>query len=251
MSEGGAGPVLAVRGLVAGYGVRQVLRGVDATFPGGSLTAVIGPNGAGKSTFLKAVLGLGEGVSGRVDWALREEGDEVVPGYRSIAYVPQREDVAWDFPVTVSEVVWMGREVRKRWWRRRNAADSAAVEEALAKVDMEGMASRLIGELSGGQQQRVFLARALAQRAQVMVLDEPFAGVDARTEELIAGELRRVASSGGTVIAVHHDMGSLRRYFDRALFLFDGRVGSEGEVREVLRSAAYRSAYSVFMEEDS
>lgn len=243
MRGGGAQPVLEVRGLMAGFGERLVLDGVDAVFPEGSLTAVIGPNGAGKSTFVRAVLGLNEVRGGEVRWSLKEDGLGLVSGYRSVAYVPQREDVAWDFPVTVEEVVRMGREIRKAWWRRLGTEDAVAVSDALEKVRMSELKGRLIGELSGGQQQRVFLARALAQRAQVMILDEPFAGVDAMTEGLIAEELRGVVSGGATVIAVHHDMGTLRRYFDRALFLSDGRVGAQGEVAAVLGSEAYRRAY--------
>lgn len=248
MSGKRAAAVLEVRGLEAGFGERLVLNGVDATFPEGSLTAVIGPNGAGKSTFVRAVLGLMEVRSGEIRWSLRDDGPGLAQGYRSVAYVPQREDVAWDFPVTVEEVVRMGREIRKSWWRRRDAEDRAAVDEALEKVRMSDLKARLIGELSGGQQQRVFLARALAQRAQVVVLDEPFAGVDATTEELIAAELRAVVSAGATVIAVHHDMGTLRRYFDRAMFLSDTRVGAEGSVDEVFSSEAYRLAYPSVVE---
>jgi ABC-type Mn2+/Zn2+ transport system ATPase subunit len=243
MMRGGAKSVLEVSGLRAGFGERLVLDGVDAMFPERSLTAVIGPNGAGKSTFVRAVLGLMEVRGGEVRWSLREDGSGLVRGYRSVAYVPQREEVAWDFPVTVEEVVRMGREIRKSWWRRRDLEDVAAVDEALEKVRMRELRGRLIGELSGGQQQRVFLARALAQRAQVLILDEPFAGVDSTTEGLIAAELRGVVSAGATVIAVHHDMGTLRRYFDRALFLSEGRVGAQGAVEAVFGSDAYRRAY--------
>ena len=243
MSGGRRKSVLEVRGLTVGFGDRLALEGVDAFFPEGSLTAVIGPNGAGKSTFVRAVLGLNEVRRGAVLWDLREEGPGLAGGYRSVAYVPQREEVAWDFPVTVEEVVWMGREIRKAWWRRRDAEDVSAVAEALEKVRISELKGRLIGELSGGQQQRVFLARALAQRAQVLILDEPFAGVDATTEGVIAAELRGVASQGGTVIAVHHDMGTLRGYFDRAVFLSEGRVGALGTVDEVFSSEAYRRAY--------
>jgi ABC-type Mn2+/Zn2+ transport system ATPase subunit len=164
MTKGGAKSVLEVSGLRAGFGERLVLAGVDAVFPEGSLTAVIGPNGAGKSTFVRAVLGLMEVRGGEVRWSLREDGPGLVRGYRSVAYVPQREEVAWDFPVTVEEVVRMGREIRKAWWRRRDLEDVGAVEEALEKVRMHELRGRLIGELSGGQQQRVFLRGWMRRR---------------------------------------------------------------------------------------
>ncbi len=231
-------PALEVRRLTVSYGVRPVLWDVDAAFPAGALSAVVGPNGAGKSTLLRAALGLLPVDSGQT----LIEGRPARAAMDRVAYVPQRDQIDWDFPITVREVVEMGRYRTTGWLRRVPRADRAIVDESLERVGMAGMGKRQIGALSGGQRQRVFLARALAQQAPVLVMDEPFAGVDARTEaSLLAllGELRR---QGNSIVVVHHDVVTVRNAFDWALLL-NVRAVACGPVEEALRDERLREAY--------
>ncbi|CAA9472884.1 MAG: Manganese ABC transporter, ATP-binding protein SitB, partial [uncultured Solirubrobacteraceae bacterium] len=159
-----------------------------------------------------------------------------------VAYVPQRDAVDWDFPITVGEVVEMGRYGHTGWIRRMPRSDRALVAECLERVGMSAYASRQIGQLSGGQRQRVFIARALAQQAAVMVMDEPFAGVDARTEADILELLGDLRGAGGSIIVVHHDLGTVRATFDWAL-LINVRAVAAGPVAEVLKPEILRHAY--------
>ena len=208
-------PALEVHRLTVSYGGRPVLWDVDATFPAGALSAIVGPNGAGKSTLLRASLGLVPVDAGHA----RVLGEPARSALRRVAYVPQRDAVDWDFPITVREVVEMGRYPRVGWFRRLGADDRAAVDEALERVGMAAFARRQIGRLSGGQRQRVFLARALAEEAPVLLMDEPFAGVDARTEAALLDLLGELRAAGHSVVVVHHDLGTVRRAFDWALVL--------------------------------
>ncbi|MBN2760077.1 MAG: ABC transporter ATP-binding protein, partial [Rhodobacteraceae bacterium] len=168
---------LAVRGLSVTYGDKPAVRDVDATFPQAALSAIIGPNGAGKSTFLKACLGIVPSLSGEV----AVFGQDFAQARARVAYVPQRASVDWDFPANVLDVVQMGQYRRAGLWGRLSGAARAQAIACLDRVGMADFAARQIGQLSGGQQQRVFLARALAQEADLYLLDEPFAGVDAAT----------------------------------------------------------------------
>lgn len=235
---GGDGAALAVRGLTVSYGESPAVFDVDATFPAGSMTAIVGPNGAGKSTFLKAALGIVPRISGEVSVF----GRPLEASRGRIAYVPQRASVDWDFPVRVIDVVEMG------LWRglgllgRLTGAHRARAREALARVGMEGFAERQIGRLSGGQQQRVFLARALAQGADLYVLDEPFAGVDAATERAIVTVLKDLQAEGRTVIAVHHDLSTVRDYFGRVLLLNVRRI-AEGPLDEAFTPETLQETY--------
>ncbi len=229
---------LEVRRLTVSYGSRPVLWDVDATFPAGAMSAIVGPNGAGKSTLLKAALGLIPSDAGHA----LVEGRPVRAARDRVAYVPQREAVDWDFPITVHEVVEMGRYARTGWVRRVRRSDRAVVEESLDRVGMSDYASRQIGQLSGGQRQRVFIARALAQQAPVMVMDEPFAGVDARTEAAILELLRELRGEGHSVIVVHHDLNTVRAAFDWALLL-NVRAVATGPVAEVITPETLRRAY--------
>ena len=229
---------LIVRGLTVSYGEKPAIFDVDANVPQGSMTAIVGPNGAGKSTLLKAALGIVPRLSGTVSVF-----DETLDAARSrIAYVPQRASVDWDFPARVSDVVAMGlyREIGLlgRLGRRRRAR----VRECLDRVGMADFASRQIGQLSGGQQQRVFLARALAQGADLYLLDEPFAGVDAATERAIIDVLHALRAERRTVVAVHHDLSTVADYFDRVL-LINVRAIAEGSVRETFTAANLQEAY--------
>jgi manganese/zinc/iron transport system ATP- binding protein len=229
---------LETRRLTVSYGAKPVLWDVDATFPAGALSAIVGPNGAGKSTLLKASLGLVPAEAGQALILGR-------PARRAldrVAYVPQRDAVDWDFPVTVREVAEMGRYPSAGWVRRLGAHDRAVVEEALERVGMAAFARRQIGELSGGQRQRVFLARALAQEAPVLMMDEPFSGIDARTEAALLELLRELRAGGRSIVVVHHDLGTVRRAFDWALLL-NVRAVASGPAGDVIVPDLLRQAY--------
>ncbi|CAA9488919.1 MAG: Manganese ABC transporter, ATP-binding protein SitB [uncultured Solirubrobacteraceae bacterium] len=206
---------LEVRRLTVSYGGRPVLWDVEAAFPEHSLSAIVGPNGAGKSTLLRACVGLVPADAGQA----LVLGQPARAALSEVAYVPQRNAVDWDFPVTVREVVEMGRYPRAGWLRRLGREHRDAVDAALERVGMSAFADRQIGRLSGGQRQRVFIARALAQETQVLLLDEPFAGVDARTEAALLDLMRELTASGRSLVLVHHDLGTVRRVFDWALLL--------------------------------
>ena len=229
---------LAIRGLTVSYGEKPAVFSVDATFPAGALSAIIGPNGAGKSTMLKAALGVIPRLSGEV----RVFGAPLEDARDRIAYVPQRASVDWDFPTTVMEVVLMGLYRRVGLLGRITGRHRALARECLERVGMAGFAERQIGQLSGGQQQRVFLARALAQEADLYLLDEPFAGVDAATERAIIDVLKTLKAEGKAVVAVHHDLSTVRDYFDH-VFLLNVRGIAEGPVETAFTSETLDAAY--------
>ena len=203
-------PAIEVHDLTVAYREKPVLWDIDLTVPGGVLMAVVGPNGAGKTTLVKAMLGLVRAVSG----AVLVHGEPYSARAQTVAYVPQRGTVDWDFPTTVFDVALMGTYGRLGWFRRPGAAERAATADALARVGMSDFAHRQISQLSGGQQQRVFLARALVQDAPVYLMDEPFQGVDAVTEKAIVDILRELRARGRTVVVVHHDLATVPEYFD-------------------------------------
>jgi len=217
----------ALRGMTVSYGQKPVVFSVDMTIAEGAMTAIIGPNGAGKSTLLKAALGIVSPLAGQVTVF----GKPLTAERHRIAYVPQRASVDWDFPTRVIDVVLMGlyRELGLLQRIRGQHRDKAMA--CLERVGMAGFAERQIGQLSGGQQQRVFLARALAQEADLYLLDEPFAGVDAATEKAIIDVLKSLKDEGKTVVAVHHDLATVAEYFDR-VFLINTRKMAEGTVAE-------------------
>lgn len=204
-----------VHDLTVAYDRKPVLWDIDLTIPAGHLVAIVGPNGAGKSTLIKAILGLMKPASGSV----RIFGQPLKVSQLRVGYVPQRETVDWDFPVSALDVVLMGRYGKLGYIKRPTPLDRAKALEALEKVGLSAMASRQISQLSGGQQQRVFLARALAQEADLYFMDEPFAGVDIATEKAIVELLREIRATGRTVIAVHHDLQTVREYFDQVVLL--------------------------------
>lgn len=206
---------IQIEHLTVSYGPVPALLDISAKIPKGELIGVIGPNGSGKSTLIKSILGFVKPDVGNV----KLFGEDVAKVKGRVAYVPQRGSVDWDFPVTVREVAVMGRYGRRRWWQDLTREDYRLAEEALEKVRMSEFAHRQIGQLSGGQQQRVFMARALAQQADILLLDEPFAGVDAATEAAILDVLQETKSSGKTVVVVHHDLATAAEYFDLLLLL--------------------------------
>jgi manganese/zinc/iron transport system ATP- binding protein len=195
---------LVIRDLTVAYGRKVVLNGVQADIRRGQVVGVVGPNGGGKSTLLKAILGIAPVVSGTVQLF----GQPASKMKSRIAYVPQREEVEWDFPVTVMDVALMGRYPRTSWFRRPGAHDREVVREMLGKVDMLDYADTQIGQLSGGQQQRVFIARALAQQADVILLDEPMNGIDASTQEIIMAVIEEQRAAGKIVLMATHDLFS-------------------------------------------
>jgi manganese/zinc/iron transport system ATP- binding protein len=229
---------LEVRGLTVSYGDKPAIFSIDARFPSGSMTAIVGPNGAGKSTFLKGTLGIVSRLAGEV----RFFGQSFEQARRHVAYVPQRASVDWDFPARVIDVVMMGLYRDIGLFRFSGARHRAAAMGCLARVGMEDFAARQIGQLSGGQQQRVFLARALAQDAELYLLDEPFAGVDAATEHAIVSVLKDLKAAGKTVVCVHHDLSTVTAYFDRAL-LINMRKQAEGPVADAFTPETLQATY--------
>lgn len=203
-------PPLDVRDLTVAYRDTPVLWNVNLTFPAGQLCAIVGPNGAGKSTLIKAALGLVPLAAGRASFF----GQDLRAARKRVGYVPQRGSVDWDFPTSALDVVTMGLYGRLGWMRRPGRNERDVARSCLERVGLADFAERQISQLSGGQQQRVFLARALAQDADLYFMDEPFAGVDEPTEKAIFEVLRDLRAAGKTVIVVHHDLETVRDYFD-------------------------------------
>ncbi len=229
---------IEINDLTVAYRDQPVLWDIDLEVPQGVLMAIVGPNGAGKTTLIKSVLGLVRPAAGRV----LVHGRPYTEQRRLIAYVPQRGSVDWDFPTSVLDVVTMGTYGRLGWLRRVGRREREAAMAALAQVGMEDLASRQISQLSGGQQQRVFLARALVQDAQVYLMDEPFQGVDAKTERAIVDVLQALREEGNTVVAVHHALQTVPEYFDQVALLNVRRIAA-GAVEDVFTEENLREAY--------
>lgn len=236
---------LRVKQLSVVYDGSPVLWEVDVEIPKGKLVGILGPNGAGKSTFLKAVTGLVPCLSGSIVCLGKP--------YRCIrqlvAYVPQRSSVDWDFPVTVFDVVSMGCFGRKGLFKRLNQQDKELIKKALCDLGLDSLADRQISELSGGQQQKVFLARALVQQADVYLMDEPFSGVDLATEKSIVAMLQDLQTQGKTIILVHHDLYTVRHYFDWVVLL-NKKIIDAGSLETVFTkqnlSKTYGEHFSLF-----
>jgi len=229
---------ISIQDLTVAYHRKPVLWDVDYTAPAGSLVAIVGPNGAGKSTLLKAVLDLIPRVSGRVQFF----GKPYRKNRALVGYVPQRESVDWDFPVTAIDVVAMGLYRKIGWFRPVSRKYRAIAMEVLGRVGLADYAKRQISQLSGGQQQRVFLARALAQDADLYLMDEPFASVDAATERAIVTILQELQSAGKTALVVHHDLQTVKEYFDQ-VFLLNMRLVDAGPVEGVFTPENLRKTY--------
>lgn len=229
---------LKVHDLSVAYDKKVVLENVNVSVPSGHLTAIIGPNGAGKSTFLKAVLNQLQNKVGSVEIL----GKHFSPKSLVVGYVPQRNAVDWDFPTTAFDVVLMGRYGMRGLFRRPTKEDKEAAMQALTSVGMQEFADRSIGQLSGGQQQRVFLARALAQNAEVYFLDEPFAGVDAATEKTIIEILKNLKAQGKSIFVVHHDLQTVKEYFDYTILL-NRSILAAGKTEEVFTPEKLQQTY--------
>ncbi|MDX1950811.1 MAG: metal ABC transporter ATP-binding protein [Verrucomicrobiota bacterium] len=229
---------LEIHDLTVSYQKKPVLWGIDLEVPAGKLIGIVGPNGAGKSTLIKAVLGLLPHSSGWV----KIFGKPPRENARRVGYVPQRESVDWDFPVTVMDVVLMGRYGHLGLVKRPTSKDRDIARECLDKVKLLPFANRQIANLSGGQQQRVFLARALAQESDLYFMDEPFAGVDAATESAIITLLHELKGRGKTLMVVHHDLPTARNYFDM-LLLLNMRVVAFGATEEVFTYDLLQKTY--------
>jgi manganese/zinc/iron transport system ATP- binding protein len=231
-------PPLEIHDLTVSYNQKPVLWNIDLKVPEGVMVGIIGPNGAGKSTLLKAVMGLLRLSSGWVKFW----GEPLAAGRRSVAYVPQREEVDWDFPITVRDLVAMGRYGHLGLFRRPGREDRRIVDEALEKVGMSAFQDRQIANLSGGQQQRIFLARALAQESRIYLMDEPFAGVDATTEKAIVRILGQMREEKRTLLVVHHDLQTACEYFDY-LLLLNRRLVAFGPTDDVFNEDLLRKTY--------
>ncbi|MGO2111919.1 MAG: metal ABC transporter ATP-binding protein [Pseudoclavibacter sp.] len=230
----------SIRALTVAYNEAPVLRGVDLDVPTGVVMGVVGPNGAGKSTLIKAALGLVKPLAGTTEFF----GLPLGRVRRRVGYVPQSSTVDWDFPTTALDAVTMGTYGRLGWFRRPGRAERELAREALDQVGMGAFAGRQIGELSGGQRQRVFLARALAQQPDLFIMDEPFQGVDARSQQAIVDVLHGLRAEHKTVVMVHHDLATVRDYCDQVTLL-NGRVVSSGPVDLAFTLDAIRVAYEV------
>lgn len=231
-------PVLEVHNLSASYSRKPVLWDIDFTLPAGKVIGIIGPNGSGKTTLLKSIMELIPISSGYT----KVFGKNLDDVRNRISYVPQRESVDWDFPASVMDVVLMGRYKPSNLIKRLSKRDKQIAVEALKKVNMYEFARRQISQLSGGQQQRVFIARALAQQADLYLMDEPFAGVDAATEDAILELLTTMKQEGKTTIIVHHDLQTAKNFFDW-IILLNTRLVASGPIEEVFTEELLQEAY--------
>ncbi|EKQ69681.1 ATPase component of Mn/Zn ABC-type transporter [Leptolyngbyaceae cyanobacterium JSC-12] len=229
---------IMVRDLTVNYRTVQALQNVSLVIQPGRLTGIIGPNGAGKSTLLKAMLGLVPIAQGTIAYRDRPLSDQL----DLVAYVPQRSQIDWTYPATVWDVVMMGRVRRSGWFRRFSTVSRKVAMFALERVGMEIYRDRPIGQLSGGQQQRVFLARALAEEAEIFCLDEPLTGIDQKTEAVIFEILHELAEAGKTVIVVNHDLGEAITHFED-LVLLNRELIAYGDRQNVLRPENMHKAY--------
>lgn len=229
---------LQVEQLTVSYDKTPVLWDISMAIPKGELVGIVGPNGAGKSTFIRSVLGLVNPIAGKVTFF----GAPLKAMQKKIAYIPQKESVDWDFPITVRELVLMGRYGELGLFRRAREADYQAVERYLEVVGLTPFRERQISQLSGGQQQRAFLARALIQEADIYFLDEPFTGIDAATEAVMVGILKKLSHEGKTVFVVHHDLNTVESLFSWVILL-NLRLIASGPLREAFIPKNLRQAY--------
>lgn len=230
--------ILDVHDMTVAYHHKPVLWNIDITLNSPSLVGVMGPNGAGKSTLIKAILGLVPRASGDV----KVFGQPIAKVKSRIGYVPQRESVDWDFPINVLDLVLMGTYGQLGWFRRPGTTERDWAIQCMSDLGINDLADRQIGQLSGGQQQRAFLARALAQKADLYFMDEPMAGVDAATEQAVFQLLQKLKQAGKMVIVVHHDIRSAPQYFDQ-LILLNTRLVAAGPTAQVFQNEYLQRTY--------
>ncbi len=219
---------LVIENLTASYDKNPVISNINLKIPSGNIVGIVGPNGAGKSTLIKSVMGLVPKYTGKIYIF----GQPFQKASKYIGYMPQRENIDWDFPVNVYDVVMMGRYQKLGLFKKPKKADREFVDACIEKVDLTAFKNHQISNLSGGQQQRVFLARALAQESDLYFMDEPFAGVDAKTERAIMGVLQELRDQGKTLIVIHHDLATVKDHFDY-LVLINHRIIASGFTKEV------------------
>ncbi len=229
--------MLEVQGLSAQYRKISGLQEVSFNIDSGELVGVIGPNGAGKSTMFKALLGLIP-TKGEVSYCQCPLHQQL----EKVAYIPQRSQIDWDYPTTVANVVMMARTRHLGWFRRPSKLDRCIVKEAMEQVEIDNLNNRRIGELSGGQQQRVFLARALAQEAELFLLDEPLTGVDGKTETIILDIFNQLKKAGKILLISSHDWDENIDQFDR-LLLLNNHLIADGKPQQVINQENIKRAY--------
>ncbi|WP_411843343.1 metal ABC transporter ATP-binding protein [Salinicoccus sp. HZC-1] len=230
--------IITIKDLNVAYQDKPALWHVNLSIKENSRTAIVGPNGAGKSTMIKTMMKLIKPVSGNIE--INGRTDKGV--LKNIAYVPQKGEVNWDFPATVLDVVLMGRYVHKGWIKRPNKEDREIALDALKTMKIEAFKDRQISELSGGQRQRAFLARAIAQDADIYVMDEPLQGIDITTENLIIDIIRQLQHEGKTFIVVHHQLNTVKEYFDHVVIL-NKTIIADGPADEVFTEENIEKAY--------
>lgn len=231
---------IEIKNLSVKYDRQIALKYIDLSIKSGQMIAVIGQNGSGKSTLIKAMLGL---IPAQFD-SIHFYGKSLSEVRSQIAYIPQRETIDLDFPISVYEVVAMGLLTSKKWWARTSKLDKQVILEALTKVGLVAEMNNQIGELSGGQQQRVFLARALVQHADLLIMDEPFSGVDMRSQALIFEVLKSLKSEGKTILIVHHDLATVAANFDEVIVL-KNELLAHGETTSVFNSSIIENAFGI------
>lgn len=233
-----ASPACRTIDLSVAYRESAVLENVSIDVPQGVVMGIVGPNGAGKSTLLKAMLGLVQPLTGRAEFF----GSTFEKARGRVGYMPQSSSVDWDYPATVFDAVLMGTYGGLGWIRRPGKEERSRAREALERTGIVDLASRQIGELSGGQRQRVFLARTLVQAPDLYIMDEPFQGVDAKSQQAILTVLHQLRAQGSTVVMVHHDLATVRDSCDYVTLL-NRRVIASGPVAEAFTTEHLRTAY--------
>jgi manganese/zinc/iron transport system ATP- binding protein len=231
-------PIIEAHNLTVLYGRKPAIWNVDFKLPEGQVIGIMGPNGSGKSTLLKSIMGVVTPTTGYT----KVYDQELNQVRHKVSYVPQRQEIDWDFPASVWDIVSMGRFHVRGLFKRLTSEDNDIIQESLEKVNMLGFAKRQISQLSGGQQQRVFLARAIAQQGELFLMDEPFAGVDIATEEMIVDLLKEMKDQGKTLVIVHHDLHTAQSYFDH-LVLMNTRLVACGNTSDVFTDQILTDTY--------
>lgn len=235
-----SGTSINIKNLTVAYDKKPVIENVSIEFPKGELIAIVGPNGAGKTSLIKAITELVKPISGKVEIFGKTFKEES----KKIAYVPQRAGIDWDFPISVFDTVIMGTYGKLGWLRKPGKREKAQTLKMLQKLEISEHAKKQIGELSGGQQQRMFIARALIQDAEIYLLDEPFQGVDAVTENKILNIFRELKDAGKTIICVHHDLTTVEEYFDYVMLL-NKEVVKFGKTEEIFTDKNIKETYTL------